>query len=235
MQENTTAPTITVYPGVISSYKNGWKQLWRNSGVIVLAWIIMMVIAFSLSFIIVLFVPQGWIYWIFSFGFGIFVSGPINFGFSYIILNAARDFNVATGDIFESFDGYWNVVLANILLYIYFSIPAIISQVVNIYVPEFETVINLVVYILFIAIGCKLAFIPFLVVDRKMKAIDSVKTSWKMTNRYEWKIILIFLLGIPIVIAGLVCLIVGIIPATFWICMALASLYHAIEQRETKT
>lgn len=36
------------------------------------------------------------------------------------------------------------------------------------------------------------------------------------------------LLAIPISIAGLICLVVGIIPATMWITAAFASLYHAV-------
>jgi hypothetical protein len=43
-------------------------------------------------------------------------------------------------------------------------------------------------------------------------------------------VFLIGLLAIPIVIAGLICLVVGIIPALMWITAAFASLYHAVSK-----
>ena len=79
-----------------------------------------------------------------------------------------------------------------------------------------------------IIFACKLAFTPYLVVDRKMAVIDAVKGSWNMTNGHAWKVFFIGLLAIPIGIVGLICFIVGIIPAIMWIRMAFASLYHAV-------
>ena len=42
-------------------------------------------------------------------------------------------------------------------------------------------------------------------------------------------VFLIGLLGIPIVIAGLICFIVGVIVSIMWITAAMASLYHAVD------
>jgi uncharacterized membrane protein len=79
-----------------------------------------------------------------------------------------------------------------------------------------------------IIFACKLAFTPYLVVDRKMDVIEAVKTSWRMTNGHAWKVFLIGLLGIPIAIAGLICFGVGVIIAGMWINLAIASLYHSV-------
>ncbi|OGO01594.1 MAG: hypothetical protein A2Y90_02115 [Chloroflexi bacterium RBG_13_52_12] len=49
-----------------------------------------------------------------------------------------------------------------------------------------------------------------------------------MTNGHGWKVFLIGLLAIPIGIAGLICLGVGVIIAVMWVSIALASLYHAV-------
>jgi len=70
--------------------------------------------------------------------------------------------------------------------------------------------------------------VPYLVVDRKMEAIEAVKESWRMTSGYTWKLFLIGLLAIPISIAVLICFGFGIIFAIMWIHLAFASLYHAV-------
>jgi uncharacterized membrane protein len=66
------------------------------------------------------------------------------------------------------------------------------------------------------------------VVDGKMETIAAVKESWRLTRGQANKVFLIWLLAIPIAIAGLICLVVGIIPAIMWIQAAMASLYHAV-------
>jgi len=61
-----------------------------------------------------------------------------------------------------------------------------------------------------------------------MEVIEAVKESWRMTGGHFWKVFLIFLLAIPIGIAGLICFGVGIIVAIMWVSLAVASLYHAV-------
>jgi uncharacterized membrane protein len=81
-----------------------------------------------------------------------------------------------------------------------------------------------------IIFACKLAFTPYLVMDRKMPAIDAIKESWRMTGGHSGTVFLIMLLAIPICFAGFLCLGVGIIPATMWIMLTIASLYHSVSQ-----
>jgi uncharacterized membrane protein len=94
------------------------------------------------------------------------------------------------------------------------------------------SVIVVIGFILLIVPGiifaCKLAFTPYLVVDRKMEVIEAIKASWRMTNGHAWKVFLIGLLAIPIFIAGIICFGVGVIISIMWITMAFASLYHAV-------
>ena len=79
-----------------------------------------------------------------------------------------------------------------------------------------------------IIFACKLAFTPYLVVDRKMKVIDAVEESWRMTRGHAWKVFLVGLLAMPIALAGLMFCGVGIIIAIMWSKLAFASLYHAV-------
>jgi hypothetical protein len=64
-----------------------------------------------------------------------------------------------------------------------------------------------------------------------MEVLQAVRTSWRMTSGYSWKVFLIGLLGIPIVIAGLLCLGVGVIISSLWIQAAFASLYYAVSEK----
>ncbi len=119
--------------------------------------------------------------------------------------------------MFAAFKNYWNAVAATILV----DIIVVIGFILLI-VPG-------------IIFACKLAFVPYLVVDRKMGVMKAIDESWHMTNGHAGKVFLIGLLAIPIFLAGFICLIVGVIISFMWVNMALASLYHAVsKQRESQ-
>jgi len=142
--------------------------------------------------------------------YGILIVNPIDYGISFAYLKAARNDKLEIRDMFEAFRNYWNAVLANLL------VGAIVV------VGFFLLIIPGIIF------ACKLAFTPYLVVDRRMAVIEAVKESWRMTNGHAWTVFLIGLLAIPISIVGLLCLVVGIIPASMWIRATFASLYHAV-------
>lgn len=77
---------------------------------------------------------------------------------------------------------------------------------------------------------CKLAFTPYLVVDRKMRAVDAIKESWRMTTGHAWKVFSVGLLAVPIFLAGLICFGVGIVISIMWVHLAFASLYLAVSR-----
>jgi uncharacterized membrane protein len=147
---------------------------------------------------------------IFGFAYSLLIAQPVDYGISFASLRAARRDKLEIKDMFAAFKNYVNVVLANLL-----TGAIIIIGLVLLIVPG-------------IIFACKLAFVPYLVIDRKMEAIEAVKESWRMTGGYAWKVFLIGLLAIPISIAGLICFGVGIIFALMWIRLAFASLYHAV-------
>ena len=102
-------------------------------------------------------------------------------------------------------DNYLNIVLANLLVF------AIVGLgLVFLIVPG----------IIFL---CRLAFVPYLVMDKKLEPVAAVEKSWSMTRGHGW-----------IVILGLICLIVGVFFAAMWITTAFAAYYHAVDQEEQK-
>ena len=149
--------------------------------------------------------------------YSILIVSPVEYGVSFCNLKAARGDKLEIKNMLEAFNNYWNAVLAALLV----------------------TIIVIIGFILLIVPGiifaCKLAFTPYLVVDRKMEVIEAIKSSWNMTNGYAWKVLLIGLLAIPIFIAGLICFGVGVIISILWVSMAFASLYYSVSTKVKTT
>ncbi len=202
----------SLVPGVGSSYGNGWGKLWKYFLELFLIGIIGLVIG----------IPSGMGGWardaagaftLLSFlgiAYSILIASPVEYGVTFAYLKAARGDKLEIKNMFEAFHNYWNAVLANLLVGVIVSIGFVLLIIPG------------------IIFACKLAFTPYLVVDRKMQVIEAVKESWRMTNGHAWKVFLIGLLAIPISIAGLICFGVGIIVSIMWIELAVASLYHSV-------
>ena len=83
-----------------------------------------------------------------------------------------------------------------------------------------------------IIFACKLAFVPYLIVDRKLDAITAIKESWRLTTGHAITVFFIGLAARPIYLAGLLCCVVGVIFSSMWIDMTFASLYYAVTRSE---
>ena len=211
---NAVQPVTKI--GVGSAYGNGWLQLWK--------YFLELFLIFIISFIIG--IPAGMGGWgtdaaaalgilsFFGFVYGVFINNPVQYGVAFAYLKAARKDKLEIKDMFEALNNYWNAVLASLLVCIIVAIGLVLLIVPG------------------IIFACKLAFTPYLVVDRKMEVIEAIKESWRMTGGHAWKVFLIGLLAIPIFIAGLICFGVGVIISIMWITLAFASLYHAVAMSE---
>ena len=211
-EANTMQNSTVFAPTVGASYGNGWRQMKKYF----LELFLIGILGFLIGLPSWIFESDGdvtaglTVLGVLGFIYGILIANPTDYGVSFAFLKAARSDKPEIRDMFEAFHNYWNAVLANILVG-----AIVIIGFVLLIVPG----------IIFL---CKLAFTPYLVVDRKMAVIEAVKESWRMTNGHAWTVFLILLLAIPISVVGLLCLIVGIIPAFMWIGASFASLYHAV-------
>jgi len=222
IQGNVAAVTVPK-PGVFSSYGHGWKQLWKYFLILFLIGIIFFAISAVFS------VPQ----WVINRGetvdvftgvallfgllgvvYSLLIVNPVNYGQTYAYLKASRGDKVEIEDMFAAFKNYWNAVLSSLIVSIIVGIGFILLIVPG------------------IIFACKLAFVPYLVVDKKMTMGKAIDTSWRMTKGHGGQVFLIVLLGIPILIAGLICLGVGVIISIMWINAAFASLYYAVSASE---
>jgi len=135
----------------------------------------------------------------------------ITYGSSLIYLECVRDKNPDLKNLFIGFQrNYINIVLAHLL---------------NIIIVGFGLVLLIIPGIIF---ACRLAFIPYLVMDKGLDPVKAVEESWRLTKGYGWTIFGMGIMSIFIIILGLICLIVGIFPALIIIEASFASLYQAV-------
>jgi len=140
----------------------------------------------------------------------VFVVNPVGYGVAYASLKAARGEKPEVADMFEGFKNYLNVVAASLLTAVIIAVGFILLIVPG------------------IIFACKLAFVPYLVLDKKLNATEAIRESWNMTNGRAGTIFLIGLLAIPIFIAGFICFGVGAIISAMWVSLAFASYYHLV-------
>jgi len=153
---------------------------------------------------------------IFTIAYFFFLVAPLKYGAKKVLLRIIRKETIDLNELFYGFKDYINIVLANLLL------SAIIGiGMVFLIVPG-------------IIFACRLAFVPYLVVDKKLDAVKAVEESWKLTRGYGWTIFLMALMVIPISIAGLLMLGVGIIFAIIWVNLAFTAIYAIIIAKKEK-
>ncbi len=86
-----------------------------------------------------------------------------------------------------------------------------------------------------IIVACRLAFVSYLVMDKKLDPIVAVEESWRMTKGHGWTIFFMGIVSLFIFLAGFILLFVGILPARMWVGSSFASLYDAVlTEKEAK-
>jgi uncharacterized membrane protein len=153
-----------------------------------------------------------------SFLIWLVITGPVSYGGMWVILKIVRGNKYEIKEVFSAFGkNYFEILLANLLV----------------------TIIVAIGFILFIIPGivfaAKLAFVPFIVMDKEKSAMDAIKESWKMTTGYAWQIFFIAFLSVFIILGGIILFIIGLFPAVMWVNAALAALYVAVDNKINKT
>ena len=215
--EATATQPPAVQPEAGSCYGYAWQQMWKYFLELLLITIIGFVLSipsWGLSAFDEVDWPMAFPIFMFALAYCALFLWPLEYGVAYAFLKAARGDRVEVQDMFEVFKSWINAILAQLLTSVIIGIGFMFLIVPG------------------IVFACKLAFVPFLIVDRKMDAIDAVQKSWYMTTGHAFTIFLIGFIGFFLAIAGLVCFVVGVIVAGIWIEMAFACLYYAVAGNE---
>ena len=139
---------------------------------------------------------------------GILVVGPLRMGFTYVSLLIIRDQPYSFRNMLQGFkNNYAAVVLAPLLTALLVMAGFIVFILPGIY---FMT---------------RLIYVNFLVMDKNMGAVDAVKESWRMSKGQSWEILRMMLWSVCIFTLGVLCLLIGIFPASVVIALAFTRLY----------
>jgi uncharacterized membrane protein len=205
---------------ISGSYKYGWQQMWKYFLYLFLVGVIVAFAGAPVSMIHdseVVKTPGLMYLQIIVAAYWLLLMPVINFGADLMYLRGIRNEKINISEMFDGFKkNYLNIVLAHLLIF------AIIGLgFVFLIVPG-------------IILACRLAFVPYLVMDKNLEPVAAVEKSWEMTRGYGWKIFGMGMLAIPVFILGLICLFVGVIFALIWISAAFAAMYHAVDLEEQK-
>jgi uncharacterized membrane protein len=198
-------------PKVGRIYGFAWKQMWKYFLPLFLVSIIYVVLQMPLG--VMQDEPEDVNIFAALLGIGYFFLflPVISYGASYMFLKTMREEKFEIREMFSGFNNYLNVILANLL----------VSAIVG-----FGIILLIVPGIL---MACRLAFVPYLVMDKGLEPIAAVERSWEMTRGYGWKIFGMGVLAVFIIIAGLLLLFVGIFFAAMWVSAAFATIYHVAD------
>jgi len=258
-----------VSPGVSSSFGSGFRTLRKNFADLFLAAVIFIALNLPVAVILGLIAfytaDAGFVFEVESFPanlealsweyrlaggvFGIFYCLPLLFGLCLVFLAAVRGEKIRLSNIFAAFHNYPRVLPVTALFVIMAGLVSYLLGLLTAHIPALGTLLSVAWAVFYLVLVCKLAFVPFLLVDRRLKAVDALKTSWRMTRSHEWRVFAIGLLSVLMfaavsVIAGLISLVfivlppallvgltvgvIGYIFLTMWVLSAYASLYHAV-------
>ncbi|MHC1732709.1 MAG: hypothetical protein AB9888_11880 [Bacteroidales bacterium] len=141
-----------------------------------------------------------------------FLLRPVfKYGAKMMFVQAARQITPEFDMLISGFrKNYLNIVLANLLL------TALIGiGFVFLFIPG-------------IILACRLAFTPYLVMDKGLDPIRAAEESWRLTRGHGWTIFLMGLVAFFIYIAGFICFFIGVLVSDMWVKSSYATLYHSV-------
>jgi hypothetical protein len=262
----TLSPAGALTPGVGSSFGRGWRTLRQSFGDLFLAVIVYLALVIPVAVVLGLiiyfttpgpfiwdaervFAELSWQFRLTNSIVSIVYYIPLVFGLFFVFLAAVRREKIELGNVFASFKNYREVLLAGVFFAVVSdAVPFLLSLLTG-HLPVLGAFVSLVWFIFYIVLICKLAFVPLLLLDRRMKFADALRTSWRMTRGHEWQVfaigilfvlmfavigviaLLISLIFIVLPVALFIGLVIGVIGFIFlfiWLLATYASLYHAV-------
>jgi hypothetical protein len=137
---------------------------------------------------------------------------PIGYGIAWLFLKAVRKEEFVFEDLFVAFRYFIAIVIVKLLLllligvgFLFFIIPG--------------------VFLL-----CRFAFVPYLIMDKKLTAVKAIEESYRLSKKYFWTILVMGFLSFLIIILGLLAFGVGVLFSFIWIQSAFAILYSTVEE-----
>ena len=154
---------------------------------------------------------------LFVLAYSLLLAPIFDYGSSLMFVHAARKQRPDFATLVSGFkENYFHIVLANLL-----TTALVMIGFFALIVPG-------------IIIACRLAFVSYLVMDKKLDPIAAVEESWRMTRHHGWTIFFMAIVSFFIFLLGLILCLVGIFPAMVWIRSSFACLYEAVTEEKNK-
>lgn len=145
------------------------------------------------------------------------VAPVIKYGGNMIFVQSVRKIKPDFEYLIKGFmENYLHIVLANLLVF-----TLVVLGFFALIIPG-------------IIIGCRLIFVSYIIMDKKVDPIEAVEMSWRLTRGHAWQIFFMGFVSIFIFFFGLIMLIVGIFPALIWISASFAALYESVLREKEK-
>jgi len=139
------------------------------------------------------------------------------YGSNMIFVQAVRKTKPDFDYLIKGFmENYLHIILANLLVF-----ALVVLGFFALIIPG-------------IIIACRLAFVSYIIMDKKLDPIEAVELSWKLTRGHGWQIFFMFITSFFIAIFGLLLFLIGIFPAMIWICSSFAALYESVLREKEK-
>lgn len=143
--------------------------------------------------------------------YAILVAPVFTYGGDIIFVRAVRKMKPDFEYLIKGFmENYFHIVLASLLV-----TALVVLGLFALIIPG-------------IIIACRLVFVSYIVMDKKLDPIEAVELSWRLTRGHTWKIFFMGFVSFFIILFGLMLLIVGIFPAIMWVSSSFASLYESV-------
>ncbi len=207
-----------LHPSIGGSFSYGWRKIFDKAFVTLLLAVIIMGLLNGPLGITWKTDNINWfnLFWgvpvaLIGLAYGFLFKPVISYGERYLFLKAMREEETDLRLLFEGFRSkYLKIILANLIV--------IALAVIGFILLIIPGVIILV----------RLAFVPYLVMDKEMEPMLAVEKSWQLTRGHGWKIFWMAIISFFIIIAGVMVFIVGVIVSFMWINAAFATLYQSV-------
>lgn len=224
-----TEPNDQDAPSVMGSYAHGWDILKAHFWRLLLIWFLCIILLLPGS------ADFGGFSGILTSLYQFLVVVPLGFGLLYAFLVAVRGRSPEVGDLFAPFQrAYVSSILASILLQVAMGVAALpfigalmLASLGN-GVSGLMFLAAALLILLPIYAGLRLSFVPYLVVDEGYGPVEVLGESWSRTQAVQLQVIGIQLFALVVVLAGLLLLFVGVIPAMMLTSLAHATLYDDV-------
>jgi len=211
---------FTGEPGEVNfslALRHGWDACWSNFGL----WLGVGIVGTLVGMLSVVTI------------IGLFLVLPVlAYGMVKFTLNTV-DGHAEFSDLFSGFSDYGNN-LKNMLvcgfLATLISLPvSIIQNVLTAIEPTIGLLAVLPLNFAFMwFVTVRMVCWPFFIVDQDMDVIEALKASWAITDGKNGPIMVFFIISYMVIIAGMIALFIGIIPASMITYAGFASVYRQL-------